>query len=289
VTANAVKILMNSFYGVLGTPSCRFFDPRLANAITEFGRTLLVWARDEFEAAGLRVLYGDTDSLFVASGESDPEAARARGRELARWLDRRLADHVRATWGVESRLELEFEKLYTRLFLPPVRGGGAGAMKRYAGRVDDGGECRIEYVGLEVVRRDWTALARRIQRGLYERLFADREVASFLARTVADLRAGRLDDELVYRKALRKRLDSYTATTPPHVAAARKMTGPVGRTIEYVMTADGPEPTGERRHPYDYEHYVARQIRPVAEPVLSYLQVDFKRAIGDDRQLGLFG
>ena len=45
VKSNAIKILMNSFYGVLGTPACRFFDPRLANAITGFGREMLLWCQ----------------------------------------------------------------------------------------------------------------------------------------------------------------------------------------------------------------------------------------------------
>ncbi|NNE43829.1 MAG: DNA polymerase II, partial [Gemmatimonadetes bacterium] len=64
----AIKILMNSFYGVLGSTSCRFSAPALANAITGFGREILLWSKARFEAAGHRVLYGDTDSLFVEAG-----------------------------------------------------------------------------------------------------------------------------------------------------------------------------------------------------------------------------
>jgi len=63
VASNAIKILMNSFYGVLGTPACRFFNPALANAITGTGRELLLWSKAWFEAAGFKVLYGDTDSF----------------------------------------------------------------------------------------------------------------------------------------------------------------------------------------------------------------------------------
>ncbi|HEX9811736.1 MAG TPA: DNA polymerase domain-containing protein, partial [Burkholderiales bacterium] len=63
VAAHAIKILMNSFYGVLGTPACRFYNPALANAITGTGREMLLWSKRWFEAAGYRVLYGDTDSL----------------------------------------------------------------------------------------------------------------------------------------------------------------------------------------------------------------------------------
>ncbi len=285
VAAQAIKILMNSFYGVLGTPACRFASPALANAITSFGREILRWTKRRIERRGLRVLYGDTDSLFVLSGEDDPAAARRLGERLAAELTQELARHVRARWGVASRLELEFEKLYVKLLLPHLRRGKAGARKRYAGYVEGGG---VEFTGLEVVRRDWTPLARRVQRELYERLFQDRPVEDYLRQVVADLRAGKLDQELVYRKALRKPLEAYTASTPPHVAAARKMQGEPGGLVHYTMTTRGPEPAEERRAPLDYEHYVQKQIRPVAEPVLELLGLDFERVIGEAHQARLF-
>src|ERR1700730_12270268 len=94
VASNAIKILMNSFYGVLGTPACRFYNPALANAITGTGRELLLWSKAWFEAAGFKVLYGDTDSLFVDSHTDDPVRARARGGELAAQLNGELGRHI---------------------------------------------------------------------------------------------------------------------------------------------------------------------------------------------------
>ena len=288
VTSNAIKILMNSFYGVLGTPACRFYNADIANAITGFGRELLLWSKTRIEGYGRRVLYGDTDSLFVLAGEDDPARARDLGHAIVRDLNRDLAEHIRREWRVESRLELEFETLYLQLLLPHVRHGTAGARKRYAGLVEEGGTTRVVFTGMEVVRRDWTDLAKQVQREMYERLFAGQAVGEYLRAIVADLRAGRLDKLLVYRKALRKKLADYTASTPPHVAAARKMTGRPGRLIAYVMTGAGPEPAGETTSPLDREHYVQKQVRPVAEPVLDILGLDFDRITGDDRQPGLF-
>jgi DNA polymerase-2 len=285
VKSHAIKILMNSFYGVLGTPACRFYDPRLANAITGFGREVLLWCKDRIEAGGRTVLYGDTDSLFALSGEDDTDDARRAGEEMARSLNRELAAHIRETWRVESRLELRFDRLYLRLYLPAVRHGTTGARKRYAGLLEGG---RVVFTGLEAVRGDWTDLAREVQRELFTRLFSDRPVDEYLRAVVADLRAGLLDDRLVYRKALRKPPASYTTTTPPHVAAARKMGGPPPRRIAYVITKDGPEPAEDHESPLDHEHYVQKQVRPVAEPVLALLGLDFERVIGDERQLSLF-
>ena len=286
VASQAIKILMNSFYGVLGTPACRFHNPAIANAITGQGKHLLQWSQAWFEKAGFDVLYGDTDSLFVRSGVARADEARARGPELAAQLTHELTDYVQETWRVESRLELEFEKLYLKLFLPSVRGGGSGARKRYAGLID--GFTDVEFVGMEVVRRDWTQLAKTVQRELYARLFAERPVDDYLSEVVRRVRNGELDDQLVYRKGLRKRLDSYTATTPPHVAAARKSSIKPGRIVTYIMTVDGPEPLDNLRHPIDVEHYIDKQIKPVAEPVLSTLGLVFDTVIGDDRQIGLF-
>ena len=287
VAGHAIKILMNSFYGVLGTPACRFFNPALANSITGTGREMLLWSKRWFEHAGYTVLYGDTDSLFVHSGMDAADDAERRGRELAVLLNKEIAEHIRAQWGVTSKLELKFEKLYVRLFLPQARHSTRGASKRYVGLRH--GSDTVEFVGMEVVRRDWTALAKQVQRELYQRLFSDQAVDRYLADVVKQLRNGALDDLLVYRKGLRKEAEEYTATTPPHVAAARKSTQPAGRTISYVMTTAGAEPLDNLQHPIDLEHYVQKQVKPVAEPVLATLRLDFEKVIGDMRQLDLLG
>jgi len=289
VKSQAIKILMNSFYGVLGTSACRFAFPGLANAITGFGREILLWSKARFEALGFDVLYGDTDSLFVASGATDPAEAKSRADRLARQLNDELAAHVREGWGVESRLVLEFERLYLRLVLPAGKyGRGGGARKRYAGLVQTETGEEVVLTGLEAVRSDWTGLARQAQRDLFERLFHDRDVTAYLRGLVADLRCGKFDEDLVYRKALRRKLDSYTSTTPPHVAAARKLTGPTPRVVRYYITVNGPEPAAQRRSAIDYEHYVQKQVRGVAEPVLRILGLEFDQVIGDDTQLRLF-
>jgi DNA polymerase II len=288
VASNAIKILMNSFYGVLGTPACRFHEPALANAITGLGRELLLWSKQWFEAAGFTVLYGDTDSLFVASGLADLAKARAKSLELAASLNADLARYIHERWRVQSRLELEFKKLYLKLFLPRVRHGTGGARKRYVGWVDGKDTGGLEFVGMEVVRRDWTELAKLVQRELYQRLFSDQPVEAYLIGIVKQVRNGDLDEALIYRKNLRKGAEEYTSTTPPHVVAARKATRRSGRSISYVITTAGPEPVGNVLHPLDREHYIEKQIKPVAEPVLATLGLEFDRILGRVRQFELY-
>jgi DNA polymerase-2 len=288
VASQAIKILMNSFYGVLGTPACRFYNPALANSITGMGKEMLLWSKRWFEAAGFKVLYGDTDSLFVRARDADAESLRRQARQLADILNGDLERYIAERWRVQSRLELQFEKLYLKLFLPHARHSARGASKRYVGLVDAGAARNVEFVGMEVVRRDWTALAKQVQRELYQRLFADQPVDAYLAEIVQQVRKGEFDDALIYRKNLRKAVGDYTASTPPHVAAARKSTRPQGRLISYVITTAGPEPLEDRQHPLDREHYVTKQVKPVAEPVLDTLGLDFERVIGDDRQTDFF-
>jgi DNA polymerase-2 len=206
---------------------------------------------------------------------------------LAQRCTAELAELVGQRWRVESRLELEFEKLYTKLFLPSVRHGAGGARKRYAGLVQGRDPSEVEFVGMEVVRRDWTQLAKQVQRELYYRLFDGQGVTDYLFDVVQQVRDGALDDLLVYRKGLRKPTAEYTATSPPHVVAARK-SNDVGRVVSYLITVAGPEPMDNLQHEPDREHYVQKQILPVAEPVLGTLGLDFARVVGDDRQLGLF-
>ena len=272
VASQAIKILMNSFYGVLATPVCRFHDAKLANSVTSLGRYFLKYAKNWFEHREFPVLYGDTDSVFVKSNASADDEAYDLGRDLVELFNRELAKHVEERWQVESKLTLEFEQLYTKFFLPAMRRSKTGARKRYAGLEYPSGH--IEFTGMEVVRRDWTELAKEVQRELFRKLFTNEPVDEYLRDYVRALRTGELDDKLVYRKGLRKPLSKYTKVVPPHVAAGRKMTNP-GRIIEYVITMEGPEPLEQLLHPPDREHYLQRQIRPVAEPVLAALGLEF--------------
>jgi len=224
----------------------------------------------------------------VASRGGDPHETLERGLELAAALNDELSRYIGERWHASSRLELKFEKLYRRLFLPHARHSTRGASKRYAGLRHGDEVDRVEFVGMEVVRRDWTALAKQVQRELYQRLFTDQAVDDYLAEVVRQLRSGDLDGLLVYRKNLRKEAEQYTETTPPHVAAARKSLQPAGRLVSYIVTTAGPEPMDNIQHAIDREHYVLKQVKPVAEPVLETLGLKFDQVIGDSRQIDLY-
>jgi len=260
------KILMNSFYGVLGSGECRYGLTELAGAITTFGRKYLEWARDWFTSRGMIVLYGDTDSVFVQTTED--------GADLARQLNSDLTWAIQQEYAVESFVELRAEKRYRRFLIPRMRGQaeGPGRAKGYAGWLETDGGLVIDIKGMEAVRSDWTPLARRVQTELLERIFRGETSADLEAwrqELSAQLRRGDLDQELVYRKVLRRSADDYTASQPPQVKAARLLgwTNQRGR-IEYVMTKEGPRPVALPGLPPDAEHYLQHQVRPFWESLV---------------------
>ena len=284
--SRAIKILMNSFYGVLGSPGCRFFDQRLASSITLRGHEIIQRSRERIEARGLKVIYGDTDSLFVHVGEREPDACRSAGEELAAELNDYWARELRETLGLRSYLELEFETHFHRFLMPTMRGSEEGSKKRYAGTLGPGLDAPLVIKGLEAVRTDWTPLARRFQRELLARVFAGEAWREWMAALARRVRAGELDAELVYRKRIRRNLDEYERNVPPHIQAARKLGKPV-REIRYVITSRGAEPVALPHGRLDYDHYLNRQLAPAADGILQFLDTNFEAVAG--LQLGLFG
>lgn len=292
IASYAYKIIMNSFYGVLGTDSCRFAAPSLAGAITSFGHEVLRRTRDQFENLGYEVLYGDTDSLFVAVGENMPpqlDGVLSKGKSLAQEMGGELANHIRDKYGVQSRLELKFEKYYAKLLLPNSRGGESKA-KNYAG-VKRGLEGdQLEVTGMEAIRSDWTPLARNLQLQLLELLFKEapkKEIVSHIQKTVRAVLAGKLDQDLVYRKTIRRELASYTKTTPPHVKAARLLPHKT-RVVRYMQTISGPQPLGYITAAIDFDHYIEKQIAPIVDPFAELAKFDGPSSYRIDSQLGLF-
>ncbi|MGZ8316892.1 MAG: DNA polymerase II [Telluria sp.] len=286
--SQALKIIMNAFYGVLGSSGCRFFDPRLASSITLRGQEIMHLTRKLIEDQGYPVIYGDTDSTFVwlKHAHSEEQAADI-GRALVRNVNLWLVEHLRTEFGLDSALELQFETHYRRFLMPTIRGSDEGSKKRYAGLVNkpDGSE-QMVYKGLETVRSDWTPLAQQFQQVLYERIFKGEPYQDYVRDYARRTVSGEFDELLVYRKRLRRTLEDYERNVPPHVRAARiadeynrQQGRPLqyqnGGWIRYVITLAGPEPLEVRRSPIDYEHYLTKQLQPVADAILPFVGDDF--------------
>lgn len=352
--AYVLKILQNSFYGVLGSPGCAWADDLLSGAITGFGQEILRAARDWFVARGYEVLYGDTDSLFVRVGgmaaheeadatdtavgvelagaaaglearaaASEAGAATALAQRLAEEASAALGLYVAERWRVESRLDLRFDKYYARFLIPRIRGdrgarlreelersgaswladnlpGPKGRAKGYAGLlIRPDGSRSVDVKGLEAARGDWTPLARRFQLELLDIAFRpepplalEEEARAYARELASELRSGRLDGELAFRRVLKRDLERYAADAP-HVKAAR-LSGASSRgdVVEYIQTAAGPEPLGGAAgqgaagRP-DYAWYLERQLGPIWESIAEAAgwEADLSRVAGEQGEL----
>lgn len=296
--SQAIKILMNSFYGVLGSGGCPLYNPQLASSITMRGHEIMQQTAKWITEQGYDVIYGDTDSTFVhIANVQSGEQAKAIGVQLQDMVNQRWREKLRDEFNLDCYLELEFETHYERFFMPTIRGTELGSKKRYAGLIKQGNRESIVFKGLENVRSDWTPLAKRFQETLYQLIFANQDVNRFITQTIQQLRNGQLDQELVYSRRLRKPLSHYTKTVPPHVKAARladeendKRGKPLKYqnkgTIRYIMTTQGPQPIEYQQSPIDYEHYIEKQVQPIADSILP--QIDLAFSSLDEQQLSLF-
>nr|WP_300307884.1 DNA polymerase II [Halomonas sp.] len=300
--SQALKIIMNSFYGVLGSKGCRFFDSRLASSITCRGHEIMQQTRALIESEGYTVIYGDTDSTFVWLGQAhEEEEAATIGQALVTRVNQWWREHLKQEFGLDSVLELQFETHYRRFLMPRIRGSESGSKKRYAGLVQAAEGERVVFKGMETVRTDWTPLAQEFQRELYRRIFVGEPYRDYVRQYVRDHLTGPLaqdsEEHLVYRKRLRRKLEEYQRNVPPHVRAARladaenqRLGRPrryqSGGWISYVITLAGPEPLEARQSPIDTDHYLTRQLQPVADAILPFVGDDFSSLI--DRQLALF-
>ncbi|QOF76508.1 DNA polymerase II [Variovorax sp. 38R] len=297
--SQALKLLMNSFAGVLGASECRFFNPKLVSAVTLRGHEMMKLTREFVEQRGYEAIYGDTDSIFIWLRRAHTnDEAHAVATRLAADINDWWARTLREEQGLESFLEIEVDTHYKKFFMPTIRGSEVGSKKRYAGlSVDAAGKEEMVYRGLEMARSDWTPLARQFQEGLLSRIFQGEPYKAFVTDYARSTLAGAKDDLLIYRKRLRHQLDAYLVNVPPQVRAARiadEHNGRVGRPkqyqkggwIQYVMTQNGPEPLETRHSRIDYEHYLTRQLQPIADAILQPMGDSFMALTTSQR--GLF-
>jgi DNA polymerase-2 len=162
----------------------------------------------------------------------------------------------------------------------------AGAKKRYAGLVVENGDEKLEFVGMEFVRSDWTRLAKEFQVELYKKVLYNEEIQNWMNTFVEKVYKGEFDEKLVYRKRLRKDVDEYIKNVPPQVRAAR-MLSDSGSTIYYVITKRGPVPVELNPKDIDYQHYIDKQLKPIADSILVLLNHSFD-SIVQSGQLNFF-
>lgn len=289
--SQAVKILMNSFYGVMGSSGCRFYQEDLPDGITGSGQWILKTVIEFLEQRGFAVLYGDTDSLFVQLPTIDDYDGQAK--KLVGEVNTFLTDKLKNDFDADSKLEIQYDKFFQTLILTSARGNEEGAKKRYAGlaikNVDGKKVEEMVLTGMEYVRSDWSLLARNFQYELIRRVFYGEDVQEYIDETLKKLDKKELDDQLVLSKRLSKPLDEYIKNVPPHARAAKLLYEQLGilkKRPQYVMTLRGAIPIELPHADVDYDYYLDRQLAPIADSILGLFGKSFEEMRGP--QLSLF-
>ncbi|MCD6323744.1 MAG: ribonuclease H-like domain-containing protein, partial [Desulfurococcales archaeon] len=258
----ALKVLANASYGYMGWMGARWYFKEGAEAVTALGRATISKAIKIAEHLGLRVIYGDTDSLFVVNDEEKVDKFIKKVEE-------------------ELGLEIKVDKVYRKVFFTEAK-------KRYIGLLPDG---RIDIVGFEAVRGDWTEIAKEVQEEVGRIVLktgSPDEAVTYVRNVVENLRKGRVPlDKLIIWKKITKRVEEYDVSAP-HVEAARRMMKAgikvePGMEIGYVIVK-GSGSISSRAMPYmmatvedvDHEYYVKHQIIPAALRILSYFGITEK-------------
>lgn len=289
--SQAVKILMNSFYGVMGSSGCRFYQEDLPDGITGSGQWILKTVIEYLEQRGFGVLYGDTDSLFVQLPTIDDYDGQAKN--LVNEVNVFLTDKLKKDFDVESKLEIQYDKFFQTLILTSARGNEEGAKKRYAGLAIKNVEGKkveeMVLTGMEYVRSDWSLLARNFQYELIRRVFYGEDVQEYIDETLKKLDRKELDDQLILSKRLSKPLSEYIKNIPPHARAAKILYEKLGilkKRPQYVMTLRGAIPIELPHADVDYDYYLDRQLAPIADSILGLFGKSFEEMRGP--QLSLF-
>jgi DNA polymerase I len=295
----AIKDMSNSFYGYTGYVRARLYMLDVANSITSYGRVNIektkVLVEEKFK--DVRVVYGDTDSIFVQTGVADLEEARKTGEAIAK--------HV--TSNLSGVLELQFEKIY-KTFLILTK-------KRYAGwrfdRTDTGWKEKMEMRGIETVRRDWCPLVTDVMTDVLNIILKEGDIQKAIGRvkeTIEKLRKGEIPlEKLTIIKGITKSIYSYDGMLP-HIELARKMaarspagTPFVGERIGFVIIkgnqilskrAEDPDYVKKNRLQIDSDYYIDCQLLPPIERILLSVGIERSEVLGHGRQLSfgdLFG
>ena len=273
----ALKVVANAMYGYTGWLGARWYKREVAESAAAWGRFIIKRTIEMAKEMGIELIYGDTDSVFV---RYEPEKVEVFLRA------------VEEEFGLKIKPDEIFERvLFTE------------AKKRYCGLLPDG---RLEVVGLEAVRGDWSAVARKVQRAVLEAVLKARSAREARQKAVKIVRdwIARLRErkvpykDLVIWEELTRRPEEYKVRTA-HVEAAKIMMRSgweisVGDKVGYVIVK-GSGKLYQRAVPYfmagyddvDLDYYVRKQIVPAAMRVLKVLGVKEEELLAGGERRGL--
>ncbi len=286
--SSALKILSNSFYGYLGYARSRWYSRDCAGSVTAYGRQYIKDTIKAAEDKGFKVIYSDTDSIVILLGDKTKDDALAFLKDFNSKLP--------------ENMELELEDFFKRgVFVgKKTETGIQGAKKKYALISESG---RIKIRGFELVRRDWSRIARDTQKRVLEAILQEgsaQKAAEIVKQVVKNLREGKVPlSELAISTQLRKGIDSYDSKSPELGAAKKAVQSGKKRkdeveegVISYIITKHGSSISDkaeleEFAKDYDPDYYINNQVLPSVMRILKELNFneDELKGLGTQKKL----
>jgi DNA polymerase I len=296
VVSQAIKVILNASYGVMGAAIFPLYCLPVADATAALGRTTINRTINKCKEIGIRVVYGDTDSIFL----SNPDQKHIE--QLVRW--------ARETLGVD----LEIDKQYRYVVFSDLK-------KNYLGVLSDG---TVDVKGLTGKKSHTPPFIRKAFYDILEILgkissekdfeSAREKIKNVIQENARNLEAHKIPlEELSFNVTINKSLNTYGKKTgskmgvdgnsssdiykglPQHIKAAKMLVDAnkrevrAGDIISYVKikTGDGVRPVElSKPEEIDTEKYL-ETMESTFEQVLSALNFDFRSVLGKPRQQSL--
>ena len=267
----ALKTIGNSMYGYMGFFGARWYSIECARSITAYGRYYIQKVIEDAKKAGFKVLYSDTDSVFLVLDKKTKGDAK------------KFVESINV--NLPGLMEIEYEGFYPRGIFVSAKEGTYGAKKKYALLSEDN---HIVIKGFETIRRNWSFIAKETQREILNIILKEgnpKKAFNYVKEIIINLREKKIPiEEVVIHTQLQKAISEYDSIGP-HVAVAQRMVDkgiPVspGSIIKYVITKGNKKgrirdraklPEEINQNDYDADYYINNQIIPSVEKIFEVL------------------
>ncbi len=280
----SLKILLNSTYGYLGYARSRWYSLESARSILKYTHKYIHYVIDYAKENNLETIYSDTDSAFILYTEKEDV------EEFLDKVNKRLPEDI----------HLALDNYYKRGLFISKKQGKSVAKKKYA-LIDF--KDKLKITGFEFVRRDWSNIARSLQKDVLQKILKDNDTKGALDlvhKTISELRDRNVNKkDLIITNRIRKDMKDYSSIGP-HVAAAIKAkekgyTFEPDDDIDYIITNNG-KTISEKAQiyqiakdmDYDINYYIDNQVVPAVENIFLALGFDVSDLYSMPKQRKLF-
>lgn len=222
----AIKILGNALYGIMGNPRSRLYKKELAASVTKIGRDIVNYTKEMVEKLGFKVLYGDTDSNYILSKKEKTADVLKEGIYLRKEINKCYDDFAKRYGNVKHFFNIEFEKV-AKSFIFLFSKKDTGAKKRYAYKLLWSNKKfdpnRIYITGSDAVRSDSNPISKKLQSDVLEMVLDDipeEVVKDYLRKIEKDIRDKKYSiEEIGFPVQIKQALHKYKSKSPVIVGA----------------------------------------------------------------------